>query len=295
MGRGARGDEDGAANGEGLAGRTQSVTRALRILKCFSDETPVLRVGDVSTKLGLTPSLVSRLLATLEHEGMVERDLETGFYRLGRAIFTLASVSLNTNRLRVEALTEMQEVENRLGLGVNMAVLDGDTIFYLAHVDGPKAPRPYTLIGRRNPLHATGMGKLLLAFLPDAERTAYVEQLPLPAYTNRTITDRQRLREELDTIRGQGWAVELEELALGRGCVAGPIRDKNGRVVAAISISGPISTLDWEVRRADLISVIIEVADRISMRMGYLTAPRHTGGGWRPTSVTDKVRSGAKP
>lgn len=295
MVRVARGDEDGATAGNGASGRTQSVTRALRILKCFTDEAPVLRVGDISAKLDLTPSLVSRLLATLEHEGMVERDLETGFYRLGRAIVTLAGVSLNTNRLRVEALTEMQEVEGRLGLGVNMAVLDGDAIFYLAHVDGPQAPRPYTLIGRHNPLHATGMGKLLLAFMPDAERNAYAEGLPLPAYTSRTITDRQRLREELDAIRGQGWAVELEELALGRGCVAGPIRDKHGQVVAAISISGPISTLDWEARRMELISVIIEVADRISMRMGYLTAPRHAGGGWRPTVSATKPRAGAKP
>jgi DNA-binding IclR family transcriptional regulator len=267
----------------------------LRILKCFTDETPVLRVGDVSAKLDLTPSLVSRLLATLEHEGMVERDEETGFYRLGRAIVTLAGVSLNTNRLRVEALTEMQAVANRLGLGVNMAVLDGDAIFYLAHVDGPHAPRPYTLIGRHNPLHATGMGKLLLAFLPDAERTAYLEGLPLPAYTSHSITDRQRLREELDTIRARGWAVELEELALGRGCVAGPIRDKHGRVVAAISISGPISTLDWEARRAELISAIIEVADRISMRMGYLTAPRPRNGGWRPGVPAERKRTGAKP
>lgn len=277
------------------AGRTQSVARALWILKCFTDETPVLRVGDISARLQLTPSLVSRLLATLEHEGLVERDPETGFYRLGHAVITLAGVSLNANRLRVEALSEMQEVENRLGLGVNLAVLDGDAIFYLAHVDGLQAPRPYTLIGRHNPLHATAMGKLLLAYLPDDERALYLAQLSLPAYTPCTITDAQRLEEELDHIRERGWSVELEELALGRGCVAGPIRDKRGTVTAAISISGPISTLDWEHRRGELTCAIIEAADRISMRMGYITAPRHAHGTWRPVTGSAKVRFSAKP
>jgi len=189
----------------------------------------------------------------------------------------------------------MQEVESRLGLGVNLAVLDGDAIFYLAHVDGPQAPRRYTLIGRHNPLHATAMGKLLLAFLPDDERARYLEQLPLPGYTPRTITDAQSLQAELDRIRQRGWSVELEELALGRGCVAGPIRDKRGTVTAAISISGPISTLAWEHRRDALTGAIIEVADRISMRMGFITAPRHGHGAWRQVTGSAKARFGAKP
>lgn len=280
---------------ETAPGRTQSVARALRILKCFTDETPVLRVGDISTRLGLTPSLVSRLLGTLEHEGMVERDAETGFFRLGRAVITLAGVSLNANRLRVEALDDMQEVENRLGLGVNLAVLDGDAIFYLAHVDGSRAPRAYTLIGRHNPLHATAMGKLLLAFLPEEERVGHLACLSLPAYTPHTITDAKHLLDEFERIRRQGWSVELEELALGRGCVAGPIRDMRGDVVAAISISGPISTLAWEHRREELTRTIIEVADRISMRMGYITATRDGRGGWRPAPGFAQGESSAKP
>nr|MBA3891495.1 IclR family transcriptional regulator [Gemmatimonadaceae bacterium] len=243
---------------EPQSGLTQSVTRALKILRCFTDESPVLRVADISAKLDLTPSLVSRLLATLEHEGMVERDKETGFYQLGRSIVTLAGVSLNHNRLRIEALSEMQKVVGTLGLGVNLAVLERDAIFYLAHIDGPQAPRAYTLIGRQNPLHATGMGKLLLAYLPDDQRAMYLEHLPLPAYTANTFTNRSDLREELDHIRERGWSVELEELALGRGCIAGPIRDQQGAVIAALSISGPLSVLRWEERRVELISSIIE-------------------------------------
>ncbi len=261
---------------------TQSVMRALTILHCFTDETPELRVSDISAHLKLTPSLVSRLLMTLEHEGFVERDRETGFYRLGKSILTLAGVALNHNRLRVEALAEMQAVAAEQGLGVNLSVLDGNAIFYLAHIDGPQAPRAYTLVGRRNPLHATAMGKVLLAHLPPGERVERLDKLALHAYTVHTITDRATLQAELDRITLQGWAIEIEELALGRGCVASPIRDRRGLCVAALSVSGPLSVLRWEQRSQALIDLIMETADRISMRLGYITAPRLTIGDWRP-------------
>jgi DNA-binding IclR family transcriptional regulator len=261
---------------------TQSVTRALNILNCFTDETPLLRVTDISHMLELTPSLVSRLLTTLEHEGFVERDEDTGFYRLGRSIITLAGVALNHNRLRMEALSEMQKVSFNLGLGVNLSVLDRDSIFYLAHVDAPEVPRHYTLIGRHNPLHATGMGKVLLAHLPDEQYADYIRRLSLHAYTPHTITDLEELEGHLQTVRSQGWALEMEELALGRACVAGPIRDQTGAVVAALSISGPLSMFRWNERRDTLISSLIELADRISIRLGYITAPRYPRGNWRP-------------
>ncbi len=261
---------------------TQSVTRALNILKCFSDETPLLRVSDISARLDLTPSLVSRVLITLEHDGFVERDEETGYYRVGKSIIALASVALNHNRLSVEALPEMQAVAAEWGLGVNLSVLDSDTIFYLANCDGRQAPRAYTLVGRRNPLHATGMGKVLLAHLPLDERAACLDRLTLPRYTVHTLGERAVLEPELDRVYAQGWASEIEELALGRGCVASPIRDRMGKVVAALSVSGPLSALRWEERRQELIDLVIETADRISIRLGYITAPGLTVGDWRP-------------
>jgi DNA-binding IclR family transcriptional regulator len=268
---------------------TQSVTRALNILNCFTDETPLLRVTDISNRLKLTPSLVSRLLTTLEHEGFVVRDEDTGFYRLGRSIITLAGVALNHNRLRMEALSEMQRVSFDLGLGVNLSVLDSNSIFYLAHVDAPEVPRPYTLIGRHNPLHATGMGKVLLAYLPDDERAQYIQHMPLHAYTAHTLTDAGELEAHLQMVRNQGWALEMEELALSRACVAGPIRDQSGRVVAALSISGPLSVLRWNEQRDTLVSTVIELADRISVRLGYITAPRFARGDWRPPQPSNAL------
>lgn len=270
---------------------TQSVTRALQILECFTDETPKLRVTDISNRLNLTASLVSRLLTTMEHEGFVEKDDESGAYRIGRRIITLAGVALNHNRIRTEALSEMQMMSAQLGLGVNLAVLDQGSIFYLAHIDAPETPRLFTLIGRHNPLHATAMGKILLACVSDAEREDYLEHLVLHAYTAHTITQVDRLREELGQAQRQGWALEMEELALGRACIACPIRSQTGQVVAAISISGPLSVLRWNERRAELINQTIELADRISFRLGYITAPRMSRGNWRPPQpLPDKSR-----
>lgn len=254
-------------------GLTQSVLRALRILQCFTDESPELRMTDISQALDLTPSLVSRLLNTLEYEGFVVQDPATGHYRLGGSILTLASVMLNHDQIRMEALTEMQTVSGVVKLGVNLAVLDNDSIFYLAHVDRPEVPRPYTLIGRRNPLHATGMGKVLLTHLPPDDRDTLVDDLYLNAYTEHTLADTDALRAALTEIERQGWGTELEELALGRACIAGPIRDRSGGVVAALSFSGPLSRFRWEDRRDELIRTIIETCDRISIRLGYITAP----------------------
>jgi DNA-binding IclR family transcriptional regulator len=263
------------------ANLTQSVTRALHILSCFSDQTPVLRVTDISNRLRLTPSLVSRLLTTLEHEGFVERDEDTGFYRLGRMILTLSGVALNANRIRMEALSEMQRVSSSLGLGVNLAVLDQGSIFYLAHIEAPEAPRHYTLIGRHNPLHATAMGKVLLAHLPDEAQSALIKRLELHPYSTHTITDADTLKQALEQVSAQGWALEMEELAFGRACISSPIRDQSGAVVAAVSISGPLTALRWNERKDMLISTVIEVADRISIRLGYVTAPRLVEGNWR--------------
>lgn len=262
-----------AKNSSNTSGLTQSVMRALSILNCFSDATPELRMTDISQQLELTPSLVSRLLATLEHEGFVEQDQSTGMYRLGRAVLTLAGVALNHNRLRMEALSEMQDASRELGLGVNLSVMDDDTMFYLAHIDPPEVPRPYTLIGRRNPLHATAMGKVLLAFQPEKEREEIVQRLRLTPYTVRTHKDSAALLDELQQIRERGWAIENEELALGRACIAGPVRESSGDVIGAVSISGPLSQLKLSERKDELTNKIIELCDRISMRLGYITAP----------------------
>jgi DNA-binding IclR family transcriptional regulator len=251
---------------------TQSVTRALAILSCFSDEQPELRVIDFSKKLDLTQSNVSRLLTTMVSLGYVEKDEYSGFYRLGHQIITLGGIALNNSEIRKFALPDLYDLERRLGLGANLAVLKAQHMFYLAHVDSHKSPRMYTLLGRSNPLYSTGIGKVLLAHLSPEDVKALLDRIDITAYTDRTITDRGLLMQELEIVRSRGYAMELEELALGRACIAAPLRGRSGKVVAGISLSGPLSDIGLPERERELSGILIEVADRISVKMGYITA-----------------------
>jgi DNA-binding IclR family transcriptional regulator len=248
-----------------------SVQRALGVLALFAEHGPVLRVGEVAKLCGLGASTASRLLTTLVDADLLERDAG-GSYQLGPAVITLAGVALNRSQLYREARVVAYEISADTGLGVNVAELRGGKVFYLLHFDGRLAPRSYTLMGRHNPLHATGLGKCLLADLSAAERAGLLGSGPFDSYTAHTLTDPASLDEHLRLVGERGYATEREELALSRACVAAPIRGRGGAVVAAISISGPLSALRLEEREAELSSMVIEAADRIGTAIGAVHA-----------------------
>lgn len=252
-------------------GTNMSVQRALGVLAIFAERGPVLRVGEVAKLCGLGASTASRLLATLVDADLLERD-PAGSYQLGPAVITLAGVALNRSLLYREARTVAYGISADTGLGVNVAELRDGKVFYLLHFDGRLAPRTYTLMGRRNPLHATGLGKCLLASFSPDERLALLGAGPFDSYTTHTVTDPASLDEHLSLVRARGYATEYEELALSRACVAAPIRGRSG-VVAAISISGPLSALRLEERETELARMAIEAADRIGAAIGADATP----------------------
>lgn len=254
-------------------GLTQSVERALSLLTCFDDAHPRLRVGDLARRLQLSQSTVSRLLATMESLGFVERDPQTGLYGLGLELITLAGVALNQLEVRRQAVAELAAVAADLGLAANLAILRDDELFYLATAEGPKAPKVFTMIGKRAPLHATGMGKALLAHQAAGERDAMLARITYPRFTPFTAGSADELRPMLEAARTRGYATEREELAFGRACVAAVIRDASGAVLGATSISGPLSALDLDHREPQLAARVIEMADTISHRLGLVIIP----------------------
>jgi DNA-binding IclR family transcriptional regulator len=260
------------ANTEG-GSLVQSVERALSILTCFSDSEPQLRVSDLSRRLGLAQSTVSRLITTMERLGFIERDPLTGLVRPGLQLVTLAGVALNQIEVQRQAQAELSAVATELGLAANLAILRGDQIFYLSTAEGPKASKLFTMIGKRNPVHCTAIGKALIAHLPAEEREALLQRIPYPVFTPQTAKSPEHLRPMLDRVRETGYATEREELAFGRACVAAPIRDASGEVVAAASISGPLSALALDEREPALVSRVIEMTDRISNKLGWITIP----------------------
>ncbi|MFR9725552.1 IclR family transcriptional regulator [Streptomyces sp. MS19] len=266
----------------------QSVERAAAVLAAFHDGRP-LRGADVASRAGLGQSTTSRMLATLEALEYVERDAESGLYRLGTGLITLAGSALNQHPVHRAARQHAQEAAALLGLGVNVSVLHRGTVFYLANFEGALAPKSMTLAGQRNALHATGMGKCLLAGTTPDQRRAMLPDLP--RFTGRTIGTHEELDAQVESVLGRGYATEVEELALGRACVAAPIRDTTGGIAAAISISGSLSAMDLDSREGELSGRVIETADEISTALGYtgptvhphlpgpaVAAPRTPGG-----------------
>jgi DNA-binding IclR family transcriptional regulator len=253
----------------------QSVERAVALLRALAESRDEQRASDLAKKAGLGLSTATRLLATLESQGLIERDEAVGTYRFGPLALTIGGAAANQSDVYTEARMTVQNLAARLGLGVNVARREGSRLQYLLNTEGPLAPKSFSLMGQTNPLHATGLGKCLLLGLSPQRRRQLLPDSALVAYTSRTLTTHAQLDAELAAVLEQGYAVEREELALGRACVAAPIRDQNATVVAAISISGPLSALDLETRQPELAQTAIEAADSISIALGLTVGGIH--------------------
>jgi len=248
-----------------------SVEKAAAVLSAFMPG-GTLRVADVAKRAGISQSTASRMLATLESVNFVERD-ELNLYRLGPALVTLAGAAVNHHPVHRAARQPAQLLAAALGLGANVAVRRGNSLFYLCNFEGHLAPKSFVLMGQHNPLHATAMGKCLISGLTGEGRRSLLPELT--RFTERTITDHEALDAAVDRARTHGYCTEVEELALGRACIAAPILDHSGQVAAAISLSGPLSALDLASRESTLADKLIETADAISVSLGYL-GPQHT-------------------
>lgn len=249
-------------------GGTQSVERALSLLSAFTEEQPERRISELVAVTGLGQSTVSRLVGALVNLGYLTHHDRSGLYGIGPRVISLAGIGLNQSAVHQQSRQLAQNLAASLGLGVNVAERHDAGLFYLCHFEGVSAPRPSTLIGRGGPLHATAMGKALISELP-ADEVRDLIGTDYPRYTPRTLVAYDELAEALDEVRQRGYATELEELAFGRACVAAPIRDRSGRVVAALSISGPLSAMSLPARQNELAMIAIEHADQVSSNLGY--------------------------
>jgi DNA-binding IclR family transcriptional regulator len=262
---------DETPRGKDAVTGTQSVDRALSLLGAFTEEHPQRRIAELVDESGLGQSTVSRLVSALVAAGYLTID-RNGLYTIGRQPVKLAAIRLNQSIVHKQARQLAQELAADLGLGVNVAERADASLYYLCHFEGVGAPRSITMIGHGGPLHATGLGKVLISELSDAERTALLGPEPYPGYTRRTITRKADLDKELARVHERGYTMEVEELALRRACVAAPIRDRSGVIVAALSISGPMSVIRPEERESELAMRAIEAADQVSTELGYRAA-----------------------
>lgn len=247
----------------------QSVKRAIDILRCFSREDYELGVMQLSRKLDLHKSTVSRLLYTLGTEDLVYRNPETGRYRLGVGLVELGGLVVLHADLRRVARPHLRELADESQETVNLAVRAGGEAVNVDQVT-PYDRRVVNIgwVGRRTPLHSSSTGKVLLAYLSQKELDALLQD-PLPRFTDHTIIDPQVLGERLALVRQKGYAVGLEELEIGLNAVAAPVHDHTGEVIAAVSIAGPTYRFSAELIEAEMAARVVACTERISRALGY--------------------------
>jgi DNA-binding IclR family transcriptional regulator len=245
----------------------QSVDHALAVLEAFDAGTPELGVTALSGRLKLAKSTVYRLLSTLASRGYVYQNPATGKYRLGLKTFEVGSLAVSQLTVRDVALPYLEKLRDATKETVHLGVRDGDAVIYIEKIETPHAMRMYSRTGRRAPLHCTALGKALLAFSPPAEAARLLRR-GLRRYTPHTITDPQVFGKELAKVRERGYALDEEEFEEGLKCVAAPLWDYTGGVVATAGIAGPHIRITSD-RLPDLIAVVREVAGEISTRLGY--------------------------
>src|SRR5262245_40680553 len=226
---------------------------------------------ELSNALPFARTTVHRVLYSLEKLGYVEKAEAKAHYHLGPKFFALAQPAVQFRRLQAVAHAVMLELLVRHSETVNLGVLDSGQVAYIDVVQSPSALRIAANPGDRNPVHSTSLGKVILAYLPEAEVDRILKQYPLIRMTSKTITQKVHLLEHLAAVREQGVAFDLGENVDGVLCVAAPIFDQHGRAVAGISISGPTTRME-----SKLMAIRDDVRNagvKISRLLGPLSAP----------------------
>lgn len=240
--------------------------RALDVLEALADGEEPLGVTELARRVGATKSAAYRILANLERRGYVSKDGTTARYSLGTRLAFLGHQSLGSFDVRTVARPILEDLARQFHETVNLGVIDGDDIVYIDMIESNHGLRMAAKVGARDAVYATALGKAILAFLP--ERTiAECVQRPLLSRTERTITDPALLIADLERVRARGVAEDLGENEIGARCVAAPIFDYSGNVIAAVSVSSPESRLDDE-RAAIVAAATRAAADEITKRIG---------------------------
>lgn len=224
------------------SGGVQSLDRAFALLEHMAAAGGDVALSELATRSGLPLPTIHRIIRTLVSSGYV-RQLPSRRYALGPRLIGLGESA--SRMLGAWARPHLAELVEQVGETANMATLDGDRVVYVAQVPSRHSMRMFTEVGRRVPVHSTGVGKALLAQLPPDRVAELLDRTGMPAETDHTITDPDVLTAELDRIRAQGYAVDDGEQEVGVRCVAVPVPD--GPSMTAVSVSGPEARVSWEL------------------------------------------------
>ena len=246
-----------------------SVLRATQILESFSMEKTSYTNAELSKKLGINKSSVTRLLSSLETAGFLEKDPATGGHSLSVKLFRIGSVYLSKVDIHEAAMPHLTELASQFNETAHLAILYDNEAFFIDRVESHRSIRMESMVGSRLPVYCTAVGKVLLAHQDEEFLNQYLRSVELKRYTPNTITEDKEFRDHLQEIRDRGYSVDDIEHEPELKSTAAPVRDHTGKVIAGISVAGPAYRMQDDELFERIIRAVIETADRISERLGY--------------------------
>lgn len=242
--------------------------KSLSVLDILFQNNAPMSITGISKKLGIYPSTIHRILDTLKYRGYVEQNSDDQKYLLGLKLVELGMTRYHQISLAKEASPFLKELVDECHETVHLGILYHEDVLYIAKEDSPQTIRMVSRVGRRASLYSTGLGKILLAYLSEKERKKIIAHIKIRRFTENTITNKIELEKELEQVRKQGLALDRGENEKEVYCIAVPIKNYRGKVIAALSISSPTYRINAQ-RKKFLKKSIQCMGRKISKRLGY--------------------------
>ncbi len=239
-----------------------SLARGLEVIRVFSRYKPRMTLSEVAEATGMTRATVRRFLLTLVREGYVESDGK--YFNLRAKVLELGFSALSSMDIWEVAQPVMNDLAERLQESCFAAVLDHESVIYVARANSNRRVSVGISIGSRVPAHCVSTGRVLLASLPDDKLHQYLEEMTLTKFTPNTITSKVQLRSVLEEVRLQGWSIVDQELEVGLRSLSVPIRDGQKQIVAALNVCCPSSRITPEDMRTRVLAETMEAAQNIT-------------------------------
>jgi len=243
--------------------------KAFAILDFMLEKNTFVSILEISQKLDMSTSTIHRILDTLKFWGYVEQDPQTQAYGLGFRLVELGTAKLRQIDWLKESASLVKELRDLTQETVHLSILTDGEVLCLMKEESSRTIKMSSYVGKRGPLHCTASGKVLLAHLCEEERKQIIEGKGLVRFTESTIIDERELDKELEEIRIQGFAVDRGEHEEEVNCIAAPVRNHNGEVIAALSLAGPSFRIHAYNPDFSLVQAVISTAQKISERLGY--------------------------
>lgn len=251
--------------------RVQVLDRAVVALEFLASRSTECSLAELCVGLKLHKSTVHRVMMALEQHRLVHKNPETGRYRLGLKLFEFGSKAFNAVDLRRHAKPYMDRLQREFGETVFLCILDDGQVFYMEKIESQQSVRTACTVGSRAPAYCTAVGKAMLSEVSENEVIEIVRRWGLKAVTANTITTAAALKTELRTIRARGYAIDNEEKEEGLRCVSAVVRGESGKLLAALSVSGPAFRVTKD-RVPELGRALMQAAAELSGELGYQRA-----------------------